>query len=81
MAPKAAGARVPLAVTVFVAVASTMLLAAAAADLDGDRDVLLVLGSRLQDPDGALSTWNPELNTCDWSQVTCDGQGNRVTEM
>ncbi|KAI4965439.1 hypothetical protein ZWY2020_043762 [Hordeum vulgare] len=81
MAPTAAGARVPLAVTVFVAVVSSMLQAPAAADLDGDRDALMAMRSGLQDPDDALYTWTPELNTCDWSYVTCDGQANRVTEI
>ncbi|KAF6990766.1 hypothetical protein CFC21_007924 [Triticum aestivum] len=81
----AAGARVPLAATVFVAVASTMLLAAAAADLDGDRDALMALRRGLQDPDGALRSWSPELgnvNPCsNWSHVTCNSQANRVTEI
>uniref|UniRef100_A0A452ZEF9 Leucine-rich repeat-containing N-terminal plant-type domain-containing protein n=1 Tax=Aegilops tauschii subsp. strangulata TaxID=200361 RepID=A0A452ZEF9_AEGTS len=85
MAPTAAGARLPLSLTVFMAVATTMLLAPAEAGLYGDRDALMALRRGLQDPDGALRSWSPELgnmNPCiNWSHVTCDRVANRVTEM
>ncbi|KAM3411305.1 hypothetical protein ACQJBY_003125 [Aegilops geniculata] len=82
MAPTAAGARLPLSVTVFMAVATTMLLAPAEAGLYGDRDALMALRRGLQDPDGALYTWIPEVSPCsNWSHVTCNGQANRVTEI
>ncbi|KAM3404901.1 hypothetical protein ACQJBY_007788 [Aegilops geniculata] len=81
MAPKAAGARVPLAVTIFVAVASAMLLAPAEAGLYSDRDALLALRGGLQDPDGALRSWILEVNPCEWTHVTCDRVANRVTEI
>ncbi|KAF6996493.1 hypothetical protein CFC21_012828 [Triticum aestivum] len=85
MAPTAAGARLPLSLTVFMAVATTMLLAPAEAGLYGDRDALMALRRGLQDPDGALRSWSPELgnmNPCiNWSHVTCDRVANRVTEI
>ncbi|KAL7595940.1 hypothetical protein Lser_V15G29222 [Lactuca serriola] len=40
--------------------------------LDKERDALLELKAKLQDPDGSLSTWRPEDDDCcTWKRITC----------
>jgi hypothetical protein len=74
MAPAVAGA---LAIALVAAAASSLALA------DPSHDALLLQAFRngLQDPGGALGSWDPELvDPCTWLHITCDGN-NRVIRM
>ncbi|KAM7462594.1 hypothetical protein LguiA_030715 [Lonicera macranthoides] len=46
-----------------------------------DRHALLALKSNLQDPLGALNSWNDSVHFCGWQGITCSGQNRRVTAL
>ncbi|KAK1697311.1 hypothetical protein QYE76_014008 [Lolium multiflorum] len=74
MAP--AVARV-LAIVLLAAAASTL----AVADPSPDAVALQAFRSGLEDPDGELQSWDPELvDLCSWSHIICDAN-NRVTHI
>jgi hypothetical protein len=74
MALAVAGA---LAIVLVAAAASTLVLA----DPSPDAVVLQAFRNGLEDPGGALGSWDPELvNPCTWLHITCDGN-NRVIDM
>ncbi|KAF6990767.1 hypothetical protein CFC21_007925 [Triticum aestivum] len=78
MAPTASGSLLALSVIVLVTIASTLLLAPVAAN---DIDALTALRSGLKDPNGALTTWDPQLvDPCTWFHITCDDH-KRVTRI
>uniref|UniRef100_A0A8I6WV70 Leucine-rich repeat-containing N-terminal plant-type domain-containing protein n=1 Tax=Hordeum vulgare subsp. vulgare TaxID=112509 RepID=A0A8I6WV70_HORVV len=59
MAPMAAESRLPLAAIVLVAITSTLLLAPPVV-ANQDADALSTLRRGLQDPNGALKSWDPK---------------------
>uniref|UniRef100_M8AXX1 Leucine-rich repeat-containing N-terminal plant-type domain-containing protein n=1 Tax=Aegilops tauschii TaxID=37682 RepID=M8AXX1_AEGTA len=80
MAPTAAESRLPLVAIVLATFASTLLLTPVAANQDVD--ALSALRRGLQDPNGELKNWDPNLvDACTWSHITCDRNKNRVTRM
>nr|BAK04048.1 predicted protein [Hordeum vulgare subsp. vulgare] len=80
MAPMAAESRLPLAAIVLVAITSTLLLALPVV-ANQDADALSVLRRGLQDPNGTLKSWDPNLvNACTWFHITCD-DNKRVTRI
>ena len=79
MARVAAGA---LAIVLLAAVASTLL--AYGPNPTPDAAVLLALRRGLQDPHGALQSWDQDLvDPCSWFHITCDREdiGGRVIRM
>ncbi|KAE8810830.1 putative leucine-rich repeat protein [Hordeum vulgare] len=80
MAPMAAESRLPLAAIVLVAITSTLLLAPPVV-ANQDADALSALRRGLQDPNGTLKSWDPNLvNACTWFHITCD-DNKRVTRI
>jgi hypothetical protein len=74
------GTRRALPITAFALMA--MALASLEPVLAGrDGDALTALRKGLEDPDGALTDWDPNLvDPCTWFHVVCDGD-NRVIRL
>lgn len=80
MATMAAGTLVALSAAAAAILLVVASLAPVAANPDGD--ALMALRNRLQDPDGVLESWDPNLvNPCTWLHVTCNDDTNRVIRM
>ncbi|KAF8719419.1 hypothetical protein HU200_024132 [Digitaria exilis] len=61
--------------------AASLEPAAAGVARNTDMDALTALRNGLQDPDGALKSWDTTLvNPCTWFYITCDGD-NRVIRL
>ena len=64
---------------VLVAVVVVSLAPAAAANEEGD--ALMALRHGLEDPDGVLASWEPNLvNPCTWFHVSCNDD-DRIDRM
>ena len=64
---------------VVVAVVVSSLAPAAAANEEGD--ALMALRRGVEDPDGVLASWDPNLvNPCTWFHVGCNDD-NRIDRM
>jgi hypothetical protein len=63
-----------------VAVMASLALEVAAVNEDGQ--ALMALRETIDDTDGTLSSWDPDLvDPCTWIRIECNNNDNRVIDM